>query len=86
MTTADAMAGGKLARGPQARSRSTGLQDYTFHNVVVTVRARSGREAYTILCEDLQAHDFLTNTYSTDGDPTHGRDTMELYPENVHGG
>lgn len=46
------------------------MKDFTFYNVMITISAETGAEAYTKLCAALctiERADFLTDTYSEEG-------------------
>lgn len=57
------------------------LAYFTFHNVTVSIRAKTAKEAYTLLCEQLSANDgdWHTTTYAEDDGEI--RSTEELFPK-----
>lgn len=60
------------------------MRYYTFHNVTVSIRANSGKEAYTQLCNQLAKNggEWWADTYSTEDD-TGRRPIKELFPESA---
>ena len=60
------------------------MNEFTFHNVTVTVTAETAKDAYTILCDALgtsELTEWETDTYTTDSAPDVHRDTAECWPD-----
>ena len=54
-----------------------------FHNVTIAIYAKTPKDAYNDLCNQLSKNegDWWTDTYSTELDPTTQHSTSHLFPK-----